>query len=77
MSGEEFLNRMADGLKLTCPGCSEEFTVTVPEGTTESDLLPAPCAHCGRILTNDDVKAQALKYSRKVMKDMLRKAGFK
>lgn len=58
--------------KLACPQCgNERFEVSAQPKTT-NDFIGAPCANCGRRITEDDLKAQATALIEDLVKQRLK-----
>ncbi len=63
--------------KFSCKKCGSEIFKTTTEPQTFEDFNGAVCNNCGTVVTEDDIKAQALKIADDLTRDAFRKAGFK
>ena len=57
-------------VKFVCPNCKGDKFKTEHEPKAFEDMIGAKCVDCGTALTEDDIKAQALK----IAEDLARKA---
>jgi transcription initiation factor TFIIIB Brf1 subunit/transcription initiation factor TFIIB len=63
--------------KFSCPQCGSEVFKTKTKPKRIEDFNGAVCNKCGTVITEDDIKAQALKIADDLVRDAFRKAGFK
>ena len=66
-----------DNISFVCKNCGFETFKTTSEPKTLEDFYGAVCAKCGTAITEDDIKAQARKVADDLVRDAVRKAGFK
>ncbi|WP_433915816.1 ECs_2282 family putative zinc-binding protein [Pectobacterium polonicum] len=60
-------------VKIACPNCDGEIIKTSSEVNSLDDLINAICANCGRVITKDDVIAQARKLAIEKIRSAIRK----
>jgi len=56
-------------IKFVCPNCKSDQFKTEHEVKTIEDMFGATCVDCGTALTEDDIKAQALKIAEERMRE--------
>lgn len=60
---------MSDIVPFVCKHCGSSTFETSSEAKTYEDFLGAKCAKCGIIVSDADIKAQALKTAEDLLKD--------
>jgi len=58
-----------DNISFVCKNCGFETFKTTSEPKTLEDFYGAVCAKCGTAITEDDIKAQAMKIAEKIARD--------
>ena len=64
-------------MKFACTKCNGSTFKPAREGTTLGDFIDAPCANCGTVLTEDEIKAQAQKMAADVLRRKFGDGGMK
>lgn len=64
-----------DVVPFSCKHCGSETFRTTTEVKTFEDYLGPICNECGAIVTEDDVKEQAVDIAGKIARDAFKKAG--
>jgi len=68
---------MSDTVQFSCPQCKGEVFKTAAETKRLEDFYGAVCAGCGRTITEEDIKHQAVEIARKIAADVFKGHGFK
>jgi len=58
-----------DVVPFVCKHCGSETFKTSSEPKTYEDFLGATCAQCGAVVTDEDIKAQAVKIAEALLND--------
>jgi len=61
--------------EISCPKCHKTILKVVKSPRSLEDLYGASCANCGTVITEEEVKRQALEIAAKAARDAFSKAG--
>jgi predicted RNA-binding Zn-ribbon protein involved in translation (DUF1610 family) len=64
-------------VQFSCPKCGSQIFETTSQPKSLEEFYGAVCAKCGTVIGKNDIQGQARDVADKLVRDAIRKAGFK